>query len=269
VDISIDPVAVEGALLALGEPGFPRSLIDLLMPDVSIDHVSIVAFDSNIVPRLVGAASRSARNVAEEAGRLYERSSFYRHDPGTQQLQAGRAADAPILFRLRAQDIQDRDYRDQIYTRYQLLERVSLIQQVAGQWIIVNLYRGKGTGPFKRGEISRVSELSRLLVALAGKHVKLLTPRPSQPRPLEIMMNIESVLATFDAGLSERERAVCARALRGLTVEGIALDLGVKPSTVATLRRRAYAKLNISSLNELFALCIASLSLARINRHSI
>ena len=38
---------------------------------------------------------------------------------------------------------------------------------------------------------------------------------------------------------------------------GIASILGVKESTVATLRRRAYAKLGISNLNSLFALCVA------------
>jgi DNA-binding CsgD family transcriptional regulator len=266
VGASIDPTALEGAVLALGEPHFARSLIDLLMAHVAVDHVSILAFDANIVPHHAGAASRSSRNVAEEAGRLYEQSRFYRHDPGTQQLRAS-GGDGPILFRLRAEDIQDRDYRTQIYTRYQLVERVSLIQQVAGQWIVLSLYRGKSTGPFKRSEIARVSGLSPLLVALAGKHVQLLTPQPSGAAPFELTTSIESVLATISPSLSDRERAVCARALRGLTVEGIALDLGVKPSTVATLRRRAYAKLNISSLNELFALCIACLARSHLTGH--
>ena len=44
-----------------------------------------------------------------------------------------------------------------------------------------------------------------------------------------------------------------------MTNLGIALDLGVKESTVATLRRRAYAKLGISGVQELFLLCLRRL----------
>jgi DNA-binding CsgD family transcriptional regulator len=56
---------------------------------------------------------------------------------------------------------------------------------------------------------------------------------------------------------------VCARALAGLTVAAIASDLGVKSPTIATLRQRAYAKLGISSLSQLFALCIEQLARPR------
>ena len=43
--------------------------------------------------------------------------------------------------------------------------------------------------------------------------------------------------------LSERERAVCARIACGISADGIAADMDVAPSTVTTLRKRAYAKL--------------------------
>jgi DNA-binding NarL/FixJ family response regulator len=48
--------------------------------------------------------------------------------------------------------------------------------------------------------------------------------------------------------LSERERAVCARIACGISADGIAADLDVAPSTVTTLRKRAYAKLARSGL---------------------
>ena len=55
----------------------------------------------------------------------------------------------------------------------------------------------------------------------------------------------------------ERRHGGGLEAAGGATVAGIASILGVKESTVATLRRRAYAKLGISNLNSLFALCVA------------
>jgi DNA-binding NarL/FixJ family response regulator len=43
--------------------------------------------------------------------------------------------------------------------------------------------------------------------------------------------------------LSAREQAVCARIACGISADGIAVELDVAPSTVTTLRKRAYAKL--------------------------
>jgi DNA-binding CsgD family transcriptional regulator len=59
-------------------------------------------------------------------------------------------------------------------------------------------------------------------------------------------------LLILDRGLTARELDVAVRALYGLTAEGTALDLAIKTSSVITYRKRAYERLGISSLNELF-----------------
>jgi DNA-binding CsgD family transcriptional regulator len=59
-------------------------------------------------------------------------------------------------------------------------------------------------------------------------------------------------LLLLDRGLTARELDVVVRALYGLTAEGTALDLDIKTSSVITYRKRAYERLGISSLNELF-----------------
>ena len=63
----------------------------------------------------------------------------------------------------------------------------------------------------------------------------------------------------LDAGLTPREEAVLGRIVSGISTEGIALDLDVKPSTVITLRKRGYAKLGIATQAELFARCLQAL----------
>ena len=80
------------------------------------------------------------------------------------------------------------------------------------------------------------------------------------PHPADALAALERLLLA--ERLSRREAEACARALIGVTNLGIALDLGVKESTVATLRRRAYRKLGISSLQELFLLCLRRLAAA-------
>jgi len=61
-------------------------------------------------------------------------------------------------------------------------------------------------------------------------------------------------LAALECGMTPRELDVCARTLIGMTAEGIALDLNVKKSSVSTYRKRAYARLGISSQSQLYRL---------------
>jgi DNA-binding CsgD family transcriptional regulator len=56
--------------------------------------------------------------------------------------------------------------------------------------------------------------------------------------------------------LSAREAAVCARIVTGYSNEAIALDLDLSFHSIRTYRRRAYAKLRVTSQNELFALIL-------------
>ena len=65
--------------------------------------------------------------------------------------------------------------------------------------------------------------------------------------------------------LTRRELDVCVGIMQGKSSEAIALALGISVNTVLTYRKRAYARLGISSHNELMRLvlfrfcCIARL----------
>jgi DNA-binding CsgD family transcriptional regulator len=262
---NIDSAALGKAILSLGEPDFAHALLSAMEPFVPVDHLSIVVFDSEFAAHLVAAGSRQPGNVALEAGRLYERDRFYRHDPGARQLGSANAASGgPVLSRLRASDITDPKYRREIYDRFRLLERLSLMDQVRDRWLMLNLYRGRGSEPFRDDDIAHIRRTAALLTSLAGKHAALVAPAPAPAAArrgrLASIRYLEELLAGIEERLTPRERAVCARALAGQTVHGVASELGIKPPTVATLRRRAYSKLNISSLNELFARCMEQLA---------
>lgn len=252
----VDSALLSEAILSLGEPDFAHALLRMMEPLVPVDHLAIVTFDDELAAHLVTAVSRQPGNPALEAGRLYERSRFYRHDPGARQLSAG----GPVLSQLRASDIKDRQYRQEIYDRYRLLERLSLVDRVRDRWIMVNLYRGRGSDFFQERDITRVRESAPLLLGLAGKHTDLTAATMSRSGRAESIQYLDDLLGQIETRLTPREREVCARALAGQTVQGIASELGVRPTTIATLRRRAYEKLHISSLNELFARCMEQLA---------
>jgi DNA-binding CsgD family transcriptional regulator len=250
-DALIDLVA------AIGEPGFPAQALAFLDAQLVADHLSLLVFDDALVPHLAGAASRADGKTAMLAGKIYERGMFYRFDPSPGRVRAGSATDDVMVFRLAASDIRDAKYRSSIYGRFGIVERASLIRRVLGRWLLVNVYRDRGTGRFEPAAMAKLAEIAPLLIACAGKHVALTAAPASRPNRKTAATTFEAMLQSLEARLTERERQVCAHALGGVTVAGIASILGVKESTVATLRRRAYAKLGISNLNSLFALCVA------------
>jgi DNA-binding CsgD family transcriptional regulator len=245
--------------MALGEPGFAKRAVDFVNTGVVADHVSLFMLDHELVPHFLDAASLNDPQIASLAGRLYERSLFYRHDPNTQHVSGGPTEDV-MMFRQRASDILDANYRDRVYRRFNLLERISLIHAVNGRWYVFNVYRDVRSGACQPRDLDWLSGHAALLVACTAKHAALVNVGLHKDRAAHSNTYLENLLASIEPRLTHRERQVCSLALKGRTVEEIAEGLKVQPSTVATLRRRAYAKLGITKLNGLFALCIAKIS---------
>jgi DNA-binding NarL/FixJ family response regulator len=63
---------------------------------------------------------------------------------------------------------------------------------------------------------------------------------------------LDARLAALCPELTPREIGVCQALLRGENTAEVALALGIRSSSVQTYRKRAYAKLGISSLAGLF-----------------
>ena len=252
-DALIDLVA------SVGEVAFATQALAFVNSHLVADHLSLLVFDANLVPHLADAASRGPAKIALQAGRLYERGMFYRFDPNSERVREGSEEEDVMLFTLVATDIRDSRYRSSIYGRFGIVERASLIRRVLGRWLLLNLYRDKPSGRFDSTALAKLTDIAPLLIACAGKHLSLTSKLSVRRDRTAMLAAFHSMLDSLDAGLTERERQVCAHALAGVTIAGIASTLGVKESTVATLRRRAYSKLGISSLNSLFALCITHL----------
>jgi DNA-binding CsgD family transcriptional regulator len=252
--------ALIGLIASVGEPGFAAEALAFINTQVPADHLSLLAFDASLVPHVVGTASRASDRTAKIASEIYERAMFYRFDPNSERVRTGSAEEDVMLFTLAASDIRDARYRSSIYGRFGIVERASLLRRVLGRWVQLNVYRNRSAGRFEAAALAKLTEMAPLLIACAGKHIAATSQPPARRDRAATIASFESMLQSLDAGLTQRERQVCAHALAGVTVAGIAVTLGVKDSTVATLRRRAYTKLGISSLNSLFALCVAHLT---------
>lgn len=107
--------------------------------------------------------------------------------------------------------------------------------------------RDADQGGFPEDELNRWASAAVLLR-------QVMRQRKSAPPMTSLAQRIraaEELVRARASQLSLRQQQVVARIACGLTNDGIAADLGISPATVLTLRRRAYATLEIRSCVEL------------------
>ena len=236
---------------SLGRAAFASELAAALNLSVPIDHVCLMRVVDRARPPVLESASwRGGARVAEVQRAYLD--GLYRFDPNlTHPVQSGVA-----LRHLRRDALTDEHYREACFARAGLLERLTVAVADTGQLVLLNLYRLDASGPFAAREIAAVADLSRFLAALAIRHVgtlgMLLRSRDRGDR----IAALAARLHALDDSLTARERDVLSRVMLGMTSEGIALDLGIGLNTVLTYRKRAYARLGVSSQAELFSLCL-------------
>lgn len=254
-DEAADAAALARTVDRLGEDGFGAAVLAWLAPSLRAAHATAFRFDADLQARVVLTASAGGGGVALQSARVYAGSGLYRHDGllGAVRRHTQAGDDAPAIVRLRRQDIDDPAYGEQLWDRFGLVERLSALSLLDGHWTAFNLYRDRAAGAFAAGEVKHFEALAPLL----RRHLATLQPS-AQAGPAGRVgpEAAAALLLRLPVRLSAREREVCALTLAGHTREGAGLALGIAPSSVATLRRRAYQKLCIHGVGELFALCL-------------
>lgn len=257
--LAADAAAHAQVLERLGRDDFGAALLAWLAPTLRAAHATAFRFDSGLQARVVLTASAGGGAAALRSARVYAGSGLARHDrlrglipPRGEALEG-----APAIVRLRREEIADAAYGKRLWDRFGLVDRLSALALLDGHWCAFNLYRERAGGAFAAREVGRFAALAPLLLALLRRHLAALQPAAQDGPATRLSPEAaEALLHRLPARLSAREREVCALTLAGHTREGIGLALGIAPSSVATLRRRAYRKLAIHGAGELFALCL-------------
>lgn len=238
---------------ALGGAAFAAELLAALNRSVAVDHACLMRFAARTrAPVLESASWRGGEHVAEVQQAYL--AGLYRHDPNL-NLAPERGSVAVRLQRRAA--IREGAYREACYGRFGLLERLTVAASGdSGQLVALNLYRLDAAGAFGAAELAVIEALAPLLAALALKHVAMVGMRLRSRERADRIEAAAARLGALSTALTRRERDVLARALVGMTSEGIALDLGIGLTSVLTYRRRGYARVGVTSQAELFALCL-------------
>lgn len=235
----------------LGDDAFGQSLFKSAFGLIRPDHLTAFAFPGGAEPRVIFAENIGRRPVARDIACLY-RKDYWRHDPANRVALSlkGPADCGSWGIRTKASEIDYANYRAHCYTSVGLEDRISISEARNGQTVRVNFYRKRGNA-FTAEDVTRIFDSANLLLALVRRHDQM-----ASTSGLDRSDQYRMRLAMIAPSLSARELDVCASIVNGVTSEGIALALDVSINTVFTYRKRAYARLGISSQNELVKLVL-------------
>ncbi len=242
-------------IIALGGVGFPSRLLETLSPLTGINHLSLVHLEEQDRVTYLFSASDDQVKITKTMQQLYL-SIYYRLDPNKEFLEHFHSDNEVLLRRLKPEDIADQEYRRLWYKSMGIVDRISILARADKGLYCLNLFQTKQ--PFSDQDIALLEDHKAVLSALTLKHARLSGVLSSfMTRDTQISTLMER-LESINSQLTKREQEVSSRILLGMSSEGIALDLDIKKQSVQTYRKRAYARLNISSQNELFSLCLTT-----------
>jgi len=242
---------IVGLIDNVGRPKFSPALFKFANDCIRADHVTAFSFDSNHDARIIFAENKGTIPVARSVADRYV-ADYWHFDPAAapNKHAAGNNVDGWAV-RTSASDIEHTSYRASCYTAVDLDSRLSIFATRGDRTVRLSFYRRPGDD-FSEDDVTHVLELSDLLMALVWRHGE----ESSNGRQHRLDAYFRERLLAVAPALSGREREVCAMIARGMTSEGIGLQLKIGLNTVHTYRKRAYTRLNISSQNELMRLML-------------
>jgi DNA-binding CsgD family transcriptional regulator len=226
-------VGFDRVVLSIGTSEFRAALLDSLKQTAGVDHCMVIAFAPKRRPEYLltdgTIEPRSAIDLAEAyVGR------FHDLDPNKETIFRNDASPEALLLPFIRTGTYRRDYRKKFFTDSGICDKFATAFWRGGACFYSNFYRLNRTGHFAEAQPGSADA----------------------PRDLGYALDCFFERTPPFSLLTKRERAVCVSIILGFTSEAIALNLGIGLNTVLTYRKRAYARLKITSQNELFTLVI-------------
>ncbi len=265
--IAFDTIA--NLIATIGKPSFPSEYFSLFRDRFAIQLCTVFAFRgaASPTPLIVEVQSAEMRLVAHDTTAQYVSEGFNR-DPN---MRGARCNPRPLVSTLDVDQIQDRGYRHQYYESGGLAHELILIGSAAGIRYYSSFYRTEGHEGFSPEDQLALREVASLTIQALHRHSDLTGAGCCPSSPVEMpdstgerrrraLDHLRDILAREPQNLSPREAQVCAAIVLGYSTLAISLNFGISINTVATHRKRAYAKLGICSQSELFARYFAAVA---------
>lgn len=246
---------------SIGAENFPRLLIDALKSLTDFDFSIVFAYYQSEKPICLFHTFSPRKRVVFVDDYL---KGPYLLDPFFKA--CGRMVDSG-LYRIR--DIApDRFYQSEYYRSYYI--QTGLSEEICytlylpkGVAVVISLMRSGESSRFSVREFRLLDSVSPIVVSLARLHWRGV-PEKFEIETREDHSLVENtVSALFSQRITPRETQVVAQVLEGHSSDSIAKNLGISVGTVRIHRRNVYAKLRISSQQELFSIFFKKITTGR------
>lgn len=251
----------------IGSNDFEQQFYGFSREVLNVNQCTVFRFANGEQPEcLLAEANHSQyrsliRGIAEDFAR-----EGYQRDPNlTGPGSMLPTANSLIVRCVSPSQVRDVSFRRRFYDEAQVRQELAMVASVNGQTLYCSFFRSAEQKDFATEDAQQLQMLGNFLIQTLGKHAEILgmrlgqqkerlEPATLQPERRErLYQELRATLLKAPGGLTQREAEICASIALGYTTLGISLKLGISINTVATHRKRAYAKLGISSQNELFA----------------
>ncbi len=237
-----------------GSDDFAPALFRISHAVTRCSHMTAFVSAPGTAPRTVFAVNDGPHQVALQVAQRYVR-HYWQMDPANDMTHRNPLPEDGVALKMCSKDIDATNYREDCYTGVHLNDRFSLIRRDADCQFRLNFYASDRNRALQAEQLERLIDSADLLLALVRRHHDHAAPEGETAQD-----DFYRRLRRLRADMPHRELQICASIARGLTSEGIALEHGIAVNTVLTYRKRAYARLGISSQNELIKLILGSLS---------
>ena len=242
---------------AIGDEAFPQILVDALKSLTDFDYSVVFAYYQSERPFCLFHTFSPEKRIIFVDDYL---KGPYLLDPFFKA--CGRHVDTG-LYRLR-EIAPDRFYQSEYYRSYYV--QTGLSDEICytfylpkGVAVVISLMRSGESSRFSAREVRLLESVVPIVVSLAQRHWQDIPEKfdleTAAGELYEERSLIENTVSTlFSKRITPRETQVVAQVLEGHSSDSIAKDLGISVGTVRIHRRNIYAKLQISSQQELFSI---------------
>ncbi len=231
---------------SLGTPEFAHELMQCLHHASGAEHCVVYGLKPEGV-RVVVADSLDGSDYASRRASTYVDHGLWRSDSGFVSAYRGGASQRARLVRVEKMRL--------TADTSQITQKLFVFGIRHGLYGI-SVLRNESQSHFSEAAVRRLNALGEFVVSCCDKHSDQSDRHAGAP--LASVKAIEEQVSRWAQALTPRELQVCSRILYGMTVEGISLDLRIKPESVVTYRKRAFLKCGIGTRHELMRRYLAS-----------
>jgi len=259
------PNAAEGRLAEtirrMGGQGFEGTLYEWLRRCLAPDNIVILAYRDAAPPQVLFTQTGQPQVFAQLDGTYL--AGAYLLDP-YHDLHVTRVAAGAYRLRDVAPDAFHRSrYFLDYYQQTTLIDEITFVAYPHPD-ISLNICLGRDASsgrPFTAAEVETAQRLAPVVTALAETHWATLADPGGAPADVTAAL-VAAMRDRHGVRLSPRQAEVALLILRGHSTQSIGLRLGLSPQTVKVFRKQLYAKCNLTSQAELFAMMVPVLTAA-------